>query len=94
MLGIIFSLVSSLALAQVMPVTVRVGHNRAWAEASGNPALTKLPRTPDMPDHGKIYVESFQFDADLLFRYGYLKKRMKAEEAVDMNLLEEIGAGK
>lgn len=67
---------------------------QAWAEASGNPALTKLPRTPDMPDHGKIYLESFQFDADLLFRYGYLKKKLKAEEVADMSLLEEIATGK
>ncbi len=59
-----------------------------WANAVHNPALRKLPAPPTVPDDGKVYRASLQFDADQALRYGYLKTKLDVGKLVDDDLLD------
>ena len=60
-----------------------------WADAIGNDTLRRLDAPPSLPNDGKIYLKSLQFDADQSLRFGYLKTRVDVSTLVDNSLLDE-----
>lgn len=59
-----------------------------WADAVGNAALRNLTAPPTLPNDGRIYAASFQFDADLAHRFGYLKAPIDVRATVDNSLID------
>jgi len=63
-----------------------------WAKAVGNNALRNLPAPPVLPNDGKVYAKSLQFDADQAARFGYLDKKVDTRTMVDNSLIEVAAA--
>jgi ABC-type nitrate/sulfonate/bicarbonate transport system substrate-binding protein len=63
-----------------------------WADAVGNTALRNLRAPPTLPDDGKIYAASLQFDADQALRFGYLPAPIDVRTVVDNSLVEDAAA--
>jgi len=63
-----------------------------WAEASKTDAIRMLQAPVTLPADGKVYLDAFQFEADMALKFGYLKQPMKVQSAVDNSLIEEAAA--
>jgi ABC-type nitrate/sulfonate/bicarbonate transport system substrate-binding protein len=63
-----------------------------WAEASRDDAIRKLAQPVTLPDDGKVYLDAFQFEADMARKFGYLKQAMDVKTAVDNSLIDEAAA--
>jgi ABC-type nitrate/sulfonate/bicarbonate transport system substrate-binding protein len=61
----------------------------AWSAASKNEAILHLDKLPSMPEDGKIFLDAFQFEADLAHKFGYVSAPVDVKKAVDHSLLEE-----
>jgi ABC-type nitrate/sulfonate/bicarbonate transport system substrate-binding protein len=59
-----------------------------WASVVGNDMLRNLAGPPPVPDDGKIYPASLQFDADLTYQYGYLKTPIDVNSVVDNSVVD------
>ena len=59
-----------------------------WASVVGNDMLRNLAGPPTVPDDGKIYPASLQFDADLTYQYGYLKTPIDVNSVVDNSIVD------
>jgi NitT/TauT family transport system substrate-binding protein len=60
-----------------------------WSVASKNDAIRSLEALPSMPEDGKIYLDAFQFEADLALKFGYITQPVDIRKAVDHSLLDE-----
>jgi ABC-type nitrate/sulfonate/bicarbonate transport system substrate-binding protein len=60
-----------------------------WANAINNDKLRHLSEPPTLPDDGKVYVKSLQFDADQALRFGYLKAKVDVGSLIDNSLIDE-----
>ena len=63
-----------------------------WADFVGNKALRSLSAPPVIPDNGKVYLASLQFDADEALHYGYLPQEIDVHTMVDSSLIEAAAA--
>jgi NitT/TauT family transport system substrate-binding protein len=61
---------------------------REWAQVVKNPMLVKLTAPPVVPDDGRIYMKALQFDADLAYRFGYLKSPIDVRQMVDESIVD------
>ena len=61
----------------------------AWSAASKNDAIRSLEVLPSMPADGKIFLDAFQFEADLALKFGYVQQPVDVRKAVDHSLLDE-----
>jgi ABC-type nitrate/sulfonate/bicarbonate transport system substrate-binding protein len=59
-----------------------------WASVVGNAMLRNLAGPPTIPNDGKIYPASMQFDADLAYEYGYLKTQVDVHAIVDNSIAD------
>ena len=59
-----------------------------WASVVGNDMLRNLSGPPTVPDDGKIYPASMQFDADLTYQYGYSKTPIDVHAVVDNSIVD------
>src|SRR5262249_31882062 len=59
-----------------------------WATVVGNDMLKSLSGPPALPDNGEIYTEALQFDADLTYRFGYLKAPIDVRSLIDNSLVD------
>jgi ABC-type nitrate/sulfonate/bicarbonate transport system substrate-binding protein len=59
-----------------------------WASVVGNAMLRNLAGPPTIPNDGKIYPASMQFDADLAYEYGYLKTQVDVHAVVDNSIAD------
>ena len=59
-----------------------------WASVVGNDMLRNLAGPPTIPDDGKIYPASMQFDADLTYQFGYLKTPIDVHAVVDNSIAD------
>ena len=60
-----------------------------WSVASKNDAIRSLEALPSMPADGKIFLDAFQFEADLALKFGYIQQPVDVRKAVDHSLLDE-----
>ena len=60
-----------------------------WAAASAEDTIRKFEAPPMLPSDGKFCLDAFQFEADMAFKFGYLKQPMDLRLAVDNSLIEE-----
>ena len=60
-----------------------------WSVASKNDAIRSLEALPSMPEDGKIYLDAFQFEADLALKFGYITQPVDIRKALDHSLLDE-----
>jgi NitT/TauT family transport system substrate-binding protein len=60
-----------------------------WSVASKNDVIRNLEALPSVPDDGKIFLDAFQFEADLALKFGYIKDPVDMRQAVDHSLLDE-----
>jgi hypothetical protein len=49
--------------------------------------MLRAPAT--LPSDGKVYLDEFQFEADMALRYGYLKQPIDVRSVIDNSLLDE-----
>ena len=63
-----------------------------WAKAVGNNALRNLPAPPVLPNDGKVYLKSLQFDADQAARFGFLDRKVDVRTMVDNSLIDAAAA--
>jgi ABC-type nitrate/sulfonate/bicarbonate transport system substrate-binding protein len=61
----------------------------AWADASNNPIIRKLPAPVVLPADGKVYRDAFKFESGLAYRFGYLKQPADIAAAIDDSMLDE-----
>jgi ABC-type nitrate/sulfonate/bicarbonate transport system substrate-binding protein len=59
-----------------------------WAKFVGNPTLQVLAAPPTIPNDGKVYLASLQFDADEALHYGYLPRAIDVRAMVDNSLID------
>jgi ABC-type nitrate/sulfonate/bicarbonate transport system substrate-binding protein len=59
-----------------------------WAGVVGNDMLRNLAGPPTIPNDGKIYPASMQFDAALAYEYGYLKTKVDVHAVVDNSIAD------
>jgi NitT/TauT family transport system substrate-binding protein len=60
-----------------------------WSVASKNEVIRSLEALPSMPADGKIFLDAFQFEADLALKFGYVQEAVDVRKAVDHSLLDE-----
>lgn len=60
-----------------------------WANFVGNKTLHVLSAPPTIPNDGKVYLASLQFDADEALHYGYLPRAVDVRAMVDNSLIDE-----
>lgn len=60
-----------------------------WAVASAEDTIRTFEAPPTLPSDGKVYLDAFQFEADMAFKFGYLKQPMDLRLAVDNSLIDE-----
>jgi NitT/TauT family transport system substrate-binding protein len=63
-----------------------------WSDVTQNAGIKSLPGPTVVPNDGKVYLTSLQWDADQLLKYGYLKQAVKATDFVDNKPIEEAAA--
>ena len=51
--------------------------------------IRSLEALPSMPADGKIFLDAFQFEADLALKFGYIQQPVDVRKAVDHSLLDE-----
>ena len=60
-----------------------------WAVASSENTIRMLEATPTLPSDGKVFLDAFQFEADMSLKFGYLKQPMDLRLATDHSLIDE-----
>jgi NitT/TauT family transport system substrate-binding protein len=60
-----------------------------WALVSKNDVVRMLRAPATLPSDGKVYLDEFQFEADMALRYGYLKQPIDVRSVIDNSLLDE-----
>ena len=60
-----------------------------WSVASKNDIIRSLEALPVVPDDGKVFLDAFQFEADLALKFGYIKAPVDMRKALDNTLLDD-----
>jgi NitT/TauT family transport system substrate-binding protein len=59
------------------------------AIASKDDGIRTLEAPTSLPKDGKVYLDAFQFEADMALKSGYIKEPVDTRQAVDHSLLDE-----
>lgn len=59
-----------------------------WAHVVGNSMLMNFAGPPALPENGKIYPASLEFDAELAYQFGYLKRPIDTHAVVDNSIVD------